>query len=147
MMIQHILVTSGCAGMMVLGQIPLHTLLAQTPAPMPGVGEEFIWRISSSLGALAILAWYFYQTQTKTIPEKDSQLAAERMASDVKIKATLDASDERTKATLEATALERKYEREAHQASIERIVNDLREEREARMKIIEQCGMNKANRP
>jgi hypothetical protein len=129
-MIQHCVVTISCMMVAAVGQIPLSTLLAQSPLHVTGT-EDLFWKLLNTLGAMGILAWYFYQTQTKTIPDKDAQLQAERAACDVKVKATLD-----------ATTLEMKNERETHKESIDRLVDELKAEREARMLIIQKCGLN-----
>ena len=132
-MIKNIAVTVACMSMGLLGQVPLHTIMAQTaPAASTTTVEDLIWRIANSLGAMSILAWYFYRTQTRTIPEKDAQLQAERAAADVKVKATLD-----------ATTLEMQHERESHTATVMRLVEELKSEREARMAIIRQCDGKK----
>lgn len=150
-MIQQVMVTVGCVGMAVLGQIPLSTLLAQSSSiPITG-NEDAFWKAANTLGAMAILGWYFFRTQTKTLPEKDAQLTAERAAFDAKVKATLDATALTVKATLDASALEMKSEREAHKAIVDRILaehkevangtlSELREERNAHMEVIKQCG-------
>lgn len=126
MIMQSTLVTVGCFLWGAAGQIPIHTLLAQE-VPV-GSGLDIFWRVTNSLGAMAVLAWYFYWTQTKTIPDKEKQLQAERAASDAKIKATLDAS-----------TLEFQRQRDTHKASIDCLVDELKQEREARMFIIQHC--------
>jgi F0F1-type ATP synthase membrane subunit b/b' len=125
--------------MAAVGQIPLSTLLAQTNAAPVSSTEDLFWRFANTVGAIGILAWYFYQTQTKTIPDKDKQIADERASSDAKIKATLEATDVKIKATLDATQLEMQHERETHKASVDRLVDELRAERESRMEIIMKC--------
>jgi hypothetical protein len=116
--------------------VPLHTLLGQTASNVPVGGiEELIWRFGSSLGALGILAWYFYQTQTKTIPEKDKQIAEERAASDEKVKSVVASSTQ-----------EIRMERESHKNTVDQLVGELRSEREARMAIIRQCDRDRHGR-
>lgn len=116
MMLQHVAVVSGCTLMAVLGNLPLKLLMAQT-GNTPSTGEDFLWRVTSTLGALGILAWYFYVTQTRTIPAKDAEIAAERKAADEKIK-------------------------DAHECAmktVDKLCDELRQEREARMVMIRAC--------
>jgi F0F1-type ATP synthase membrane subunit b/b' len=117
-MIQSVAVTASCVGWALFSQIPLSVLLAQAPATHATGGEELFWRSVNTLGAIGILAWYFYRTQTKTIPDKDAQITAEREASDAKLKTTLD----------------------AHAATVTQLVAELKQEREERMTMVQQCG-------
>jgi F0F1-type ATP synthase membrane subunit b/b' len=117
MMVQHWIVTSGCVIMALAGQIPLSLIAQTTSMPVSGT-EEIFWRVGNTLGAMAILAWYFYRTQTVTIPEKDRQISLERAAA------------------VEAL----KQERADHKAGIDQLVSELREERNSRMEVIRQCG-------
>jgi hypothetical protein len=144
MVLQHIMVAGGCATMALMGQVPLKVLLAQTGTSTSS-GEEFLWRAASSLGALGILAWYFYQTQTKTIPSKDAQIEATRVAKDLEIVAERTASDLKVKASIEAAAVEVRAERESHRMAVDKLVDELRMERESRMEIIRKCGLDNRN--
>ena len=120
-MYQHVAVIFGCVSMAIAGQIPLNVLLAQTSAPPVSGSAELFWRVADTLGSMGILAWYFYRTQTKTIPEKDAQMKTER----------------------DAATLERQSERQSHEAAVASVVGELRAEREARMKIIEMLNKDK----
>lgn len=132
MMLQHIAVTVSCAGMALVGQIPLSTLLAQTNTTPITSNEDMFWRFANTLGALGILAWYFYQTQTKTIPGKDAQITAERIASDTKLDSAI-----------KAAAVEMQAERVANKAIVDSLLTEARAEREARMVIIRSCEQNR----
>jgi F0F1-type ATP synthase membrane subunit b/b' len=125
-----------------MGQVPLSSLVGQTPVPVGGA-EDLFWRLGNTLGAIGILAWYFYQTQTKTIPEKDRQIAAERIATDTKIQATLEASKLEMQRDREAHAVAVSTLVSSHQDTVEKLVDELRAEREARMAIIESCKVQR----
>jgi len=105
------------AGPEIVAQAPAADANTSQSQSIESIGERIIAKAITALGPLAILGWFLWHTSTKTLPTKDAQSAEERTA------------------YLEAMAAERA----AHKDIVDKIVDELKQERNAVLQVIKSC--------
>ena len=79
--------------------------------------QTIVESLARTLGPLFILGWYLYRHETKTLPDKDEQVAQARADFQTELAA----------------------EREAHKAHVDRLVEQIQKQNEAVMLVIQKC--------
>jgi hypothetical protein len=130
------LISSGIVAMRV---VETPTIFAQQPAPTaqnvaasPTTPESFarsmVEVLAQTLGPLFILGWYLYRHETKTLPDKDKQIAD----------AQSQYQGEMEKARI-LYQTETQKDRDTHEKTVERLVGQIENHANMVLSIVQKC--------
>jgi hypothetical protein len=92
---------------------------AKSQADAFSSSESLILELSKALGPTAFLGWFCYYTVSKTLPAKDVQIESARAA----------------------YATEMSKERDDHKEIVNKLVDELKEQRVANLEIVRNCAL------